>query len=806
LKKIVPKDIIVVDCGNIREGEKNMDDKETLISNRIIPLIPLRGLAVFPYMVIHFDVGREGSINALEEAMVKDQLVFLASQKEAEVSVPTLEDIYEVGTIAKIKQMLKLPGDTIRVLVEGISRGKIIKILQETPYFEVEIEERNYQNEIKTNKETDALMRSVINAFEEYIDVSNKISPEILITISEIEMPGRLADTIASNIFIKASQKQEVLEAFDPIERLEVLYRILLEEIEVLEIEQKINNRVKKQINKVQKEYYLREQLKAIQKELGEDEGVVEEVAEYKEQLKKLKFPKDIHEKVEREIDRLLRLSPASAETGVIRNYIDWTLNLPWNKETKDRLDLKKSASILDEDHYGLKKVKERILEYLAIRQLAKSMKGPILCLVGPPGVGKTSIAKSIARSLDRKFVRMSLGGMRDEAEIRGHRRTYVGAIPGRIISSIRQAGSKNPLFLLDEIDKLASDFRGDPASALLEVLDPEQNHGFVDHFMEIPFNLSKVMFITTANSLDSIPRALLDRMEVIRIAGYTEEEKLNITTRYLLPKQIKEHGLKPENMKVSENTLRNIINHYTRESGVRNLERQIANLCRKVAKRIVEEDIKSVQITSRNLEKYLGKPVYRYEMANEKDEVGIARGLAWTMVGGDTLSIEVTPMKGKGKLVLTGQLGDVMKESAHAGVSYIRSRVDDFNINTEFHENLDLHIHIPEGATPKDGPSAGITMATAVISALTNIPVYRDVAMTGEITLRGRVLPVGGIKEKVLAANRAGIKKILLPIENQRDLEDIPQNVKRRIEFVFVEHMDEVLKHALKREEYNED
>lgn len=784
----------------------SMEEKEVSTLRRTIPLIPLRGLTVFPYMVIHFDVGRERSINALEEAMVNDQLIFLVAQKEAETNVPTLNDIYQVGTIAKIKQMLKLPGDTIRVLVEGISRGKILNVLQESPYFQVEIEEKNYKNEVNIDNETEALMRSVLDAFEEYVEISNKISPEILITIAEIDMPGRLADTIASNIFIKPAQKQEVLEAFDPLERLEILYKILLEEIQILEIEKKINNRVKKQINKVQKEYYLREQLKAIQKELGEDEGIVEEVAEYKEKLKKLKFPKDLHEKIDREIDRLLKLSPASAETGVIRNYIDWVLNLPWNKETKDRLDLKKSAEILDEDHYGLKKVKERILEYLAIRQLSKSMKGPILCLVGPPGVGKTSIAKSIARSLNRKFVRMSLGGVRDEAEIRGHRRTYVGAIPGRIISSIRQVGTRNPLFLLDEIDKLASDFRGDPASALLEVLDPEQNHDFTDHFLEVPFNLSKVMFITTANTLDTIPRPLLDRMEVIRIAGYTEEEKLNIANQYLLPKQIKEHGLESIDLKVSEKAMRDIINYYTRESGVRNLERQIANLCRKVAKKVVEDKIKSVHITPASLNKYIGNPYYRYEMANAKDEVGIARGLAWTVVGGDTLSIEVTPMKGSGKLVLTGQLGDVMKESARAGISYIRSKEEELKIDPEFHNNLDIHIHIPEGATPKDGPSAGITMATAVISALTKIPVSKDVAMTGEITLRGRVLPVGGIKEKVLAAKRAGIKKVLLPLENKRDLEEVPENVKRKMQFVFVEHMDEVLEHALKRREKNED
>jgi len=767
---------------------------------KTLPLIPLRGLTVFPYMVLHFDVGRERSINALEEAMVSDQMIFLSSQKEAETSSPTSEDVYEVGTVSRIKQMLKLPGDNIRVLVEGIARGRVKKFVQEIPYFMVEVEEwiefdDDYEH---TDPETEALMRSVIDAFERYIEVSNKISPEIFMTITEIEHPGRLADSIASNIMLKPNQKQDILEAFDPLERLEVLYRFLLEEIEILEIEKKINTRVKKQINKVQKEYYLREQLRAIQKELGEDEGVLEEVSNYKKQLKKIKFPKDIHQKIEREIDRLTKLPASSAETGVIRNYVDWVLNLPWNKETKDRLDLKRSSEILDEDHHGLDKVKERILEYLAIRQLSKSMKGPILCLVGPPGVGKTSIAKSVARSLDRKFVRMSLGGMRDEAEIRGHRRTYIGAIPGRIINSIRQSGTRNPVFLLDEIDKLANDFRGDPASALLEVLDPEQNNDFTDHFLEIPFNLSKVMFITTANTMDTIPRPLLDRMEVIRIPGYTEDEKLAIAEKYLLPKQIKDHGLKTENLKISEDALRDIINSYTRESGVRNLERQVANICRKVVRRIVEEEIKFVRINPGNLKKYLGTPQFRYEMAAQKDEIGIARGLAWTVVGGDTISIEVTPMKGTGKLELTGRLGDVMKESARAGISYIRSRVDMFGIDPDFHSNLDLHIHIPEGGTPKDGPSAGITMATAVISALAHIPVRKDVAMTGEITLRGRVLPIGGVKEKVLAAKRAGIKTILLPKDNEKDMDEIPENIRKKLEFIFVEHMDEVLEHAL--------
>ncbi|WP_026478848.1 endopeptidase La [Alkaliphilus transvaalensis] len=783
-----------------------MEENKILHENgRKLPMIPLRGLTVFPYMVLHFDVGRQRSINALEEAMVNDQLIFLATQKEAEVNMPTPDDFYQVGTISKIKQMLKLPGDTIRVLIEGINRARIKTITQEEPYILVEVEEEIHPTELEGDRDIEALMRSVLDAFEQYIEVSNKISPEILLTVSEIDMPGRLADTIGANITLKQSQKQEILEAFEPRERLETLYRILLEEIEILEIEQKINSRVKKQINKVQKEYYLREQMKAIQKELGEDEGVVEEVDEFRQKLAKLKLPKEINEKIDREIERLLRLSPSSAETGVIRNYVDWVLNLPWNKETKDKLDIKESAAILDEDHYGLEKVKDRILEYLAIRQLAKTMKGPILCLVGPPGVGKTSIAKSIARALNRKFVRMSLGGVRDEAEIRGHRRTYVGAIPGRIISAIRQVGSKNPVLLLDEIDKLASDFRGDPASALLEVLDPEQNSDFTDHFLEIPFNLSKVMFVTTANSLDTIPRPLLDRMEVIRIAGYTDEEKLNIATKYLLPKQIKEHGLKPENLKVSENALRDIINNYTKESGVRNLERQIANVCRKAAKKMVEDKVKLVRINPTNLVKYLGRPIFRYDLINKKDEVGIVRGLAWTPVGGDTLSIEVTPMKGQGKLVLTGQLGDVMKESARAGISYIRSRVDELNIDPDFHTNKDIHIHIPEGAIPKDGPSAGTAMATAVISALTNIPVSKDVAMTGEITLRGRVLAIGGVKEKVLAARRAGIQKVLLPKENEKDMEDIPENVRKKLDFVFVEHMDEVLEHALKRGEKDE-
>ncbi|WP_425475070.1 endopeptidase La [Anaeromonas gelatinilytica] len=770
-------------------------------NKRTIPLIPLRGLSIFPYMVIHFDVGRNKSVNALEEAMVNDSMIFLTSQKEVRIDMPTPDDFYEVGTVCKIKQMLKLPGDTIRVLVEGINRGKIRNVIQEEPYFEVEIEEYVYDKTIDDDKEIKAIMRMVVDSFEEYISAGNKVSSDVLISISEINEPGRLADVISSYIQLDQEDKQKILEAFNPYERLEILHVILKEEIEVLEIEEEINNRVKNQINKVQKEYYLKEQIKAIQKELGEDKDLGAEVDKYIEKIEKIDMPEEVKEKSKKEAERLRRMSPSSAETGIIRNYLEWIIELPWDIETKDRHDIKKSRDILDEDHYGLKDVKERILEYLAIRKLAKNMKGPILCLVGPPGVGKTSIAKSIARALNRKFVRMSLGGVRDEAEIRGHRRTYVGAIPGRIVSSMKKAGSKNPVFLFDEIDKLNSDFRGDPASALLEVLDPEQNNTFTDHFLEAPFDLSKVMFITTANSLNSIPRPLLDRMETIRISGYTEAEKVEIARRYLIPKQRKEHGLKENNISLSDNTIRKIINDYTREAGVRDLERNIANVMRKVAKRIVEDKVEKVRVNTRTLSNYLGIAKFTRSETDRENQVGLATGLAWTVVGGETLSIEVTPMPGKGKLQLTGKLGDVMKESAMTGISYIRSKTEELGIDEEFHINRDIHIHVPEGAIPKDGPSAGITMVTAVVSALTNIPVNGDVAMTGEITLRGRVLPIGGVKEKVLAANRLGIKKVLLPWDNKKDMDEIPDKVKRNIKFVFVKTMDEVLDHSLVKE-----
>ena len=778
-----------------------MEQNYTKIDHEL-PLIPLRGLAIFPYMILNFDIGREISLKALDQAMMDEELIFLTSQKEAEVDEPGEEDFYHVGTICKVKQMIKLPGDTVRVLVEGVSRGRVKKIEQEDGYFRAVIEEIVFDSDnldSETEVEIEAFVRNVFDAFEEYINIGNRVSPEILISLADIEDVDRFIDTIAANIYLKSSQKQEILEEFDIRKRLELIYSILLEEIDILKIEKKITLRVKKQMNKVQKEYYLREQLKAIQKELGEEEDINFEADEYREKLKKIKAPKTTKEKIEKEIDKFSKISSMSPDVSVSRNYLDTIFSLPWNKETKDKLDITKAKDILDEDHYGLEKVKERILEYLAIRTLAKSLKGPIICLVGPPGTGKTSIVKSIARALNRKFVRISLGGVRDEAEIRGHRRTYVGSIPGRIINGVKEAQTKNPVFLFDEIDKMAADYKGDPASAMLEVLDPEQNKDFVDHYLEIPFDLSKILFVTTANSLSNIPRPLLDRMEVIEVSGYIEEEKLNIAKKYLLPKQIKEHALKENFIKIDDETLRSIINHYTREAGVRTLERTIGKICRKVAKKYVEDPtLEEVVINKSDLETYLGKDMFKYQLAEVNPQIGLVNGLAWTEVGGVTLEVEVNVLKGKGEIVLTGKLGDVMKESAKTGISYIRSIVDKFDIDPEFYKTNDIHIHIPEGAVPKDGPSAGITMALAVISALTKRPVPGNIAMTGEITLRGRVLAVGGVKEKLLAAHRAGITKVLIPKECEADLDEIPENVKEKMEFVLVEHMDEVLEQAL--------
>jgi len=741
-------------------------------------------------------VGRERSVNAIEAAMIRDRVIFLAMQKEAQTDEPGQEDIYTTGTVAEIKQLLKLPGGTIRILVEGLRRGMIVRYLGYDPYFSVEIEE--YVDEVPSDNELDALTRTLINEFEHYVKMSKKIPPETVVAVVNLEEPGRMADVIASHLTLKLVDKQAILEAVDVRRRLELLCEILAREKEILELERKINLRVRKQMEKTQKEYYLREQIKAIQKELGEKDERLAEAEELRERIARAKLPKEIEERALKEVERLEKMPPMAAEATVVRNYLDWLLALPWQTETRDRLDINAAERILNEDHYGLEEVKERILEYLAIRKLAKKMRGPILCFVGPPGVGKTSLAKSIARALQRRFVRISLGGVRDEAEIRGHRRTYVGALPGRIIQGMKQAGSKNPVFLLDEIDKMSSDFRGDPASALLEVLDPEQNYMFSDHYIEAPFDLSKVMFITTANVEYSIPRPLLDRMEVIRIPGYTEEEKVKIAQLHLIPKQIKEHGLKANQLVISENALRRIIREYTKEAGVRSLERQIATLCRKTARDIVSGKAEAVKVTAQNVDTFLGVPRYRHTAAEEAEVIGVARGLAWTEVGGEVLNVEATVLNGKGNLTLTGKLGEVMKESAYAGFSYLRSRAADLGLAPDFHEKCDVHIHVPEGAIPKDGPSAGITMATAMASALMGVPVRSDVAMTGEITLRGRVLAVGGIKEKVLAARRAGMKTVILPRDNAKNLEEIPPQVKRKIKFVLVDHMDEVLKEAL--------
>jgi ATP-dependent Lon protease len=764
-----------------------------------LPLIPLRGLTIFPHMVLHFDVGRQKSIAALEEAMVNDQTILLVTQRDLKVEDPNFDDIYKIGTISKIKQILKLPGDNIRVLVEGINRAEVLEFTQTEPYFEAKaivFEEKK----VNLSVEIEALMRQVLDEFEEYISLNPTIPEDVIETVIDIDDASKLSDVITSYLIIKQENRQELLEAIEPKERLTKLLEILAREIEILKIERKISAKVKKKIDKMQKEYYLREQLKAIQEELGDRDGIQAEIEDYKKKIDKAKMPKEAKDKALYELSRMEKLGSQSPETGVIRTYLDWVVNLPWSKETKDIEDIKKVREVLEKEHFGLEDVKKRILEYLAVTRLNKSMKGPILCLVGPPGVGKTSIARSIANSLGRKFVRMSLGGVRDEAEIRGHRRTYIGAMPGRIINGMKQVGSKNPVFLLDEIDKMSSDFKGDPADALLEVLDAEQNHSFRDHYIELPFDLSKVLFITTANTLDTIPRPLLDRMEVIEISGYTDEEKLHICKDYLIPRQVKENGIKEDIISFSDKAIKDVINLYTRESGVRNLERKIGTICRRAAIEILENGEKKIKITQQNLAKYLGAPRYKYEEMNKKDQIGVVMGLAWTAYGGDTLPVEVIPMAGTGKLELTGKLGDVMKESARAGYSFVRAHAKEFNIDEDFYKNVDVHIHVPEGAVPKDGPSAGVTMITAMVSALSKTPVRSDVAMTGEITLTGRVLPIGGVKEKALAAYRAGIRTVILPMDNKKDIEKIPENIKKKIEFKFVERVEEVLDIALRR------
>jgi ATP-dependent Lon protease len=767
---------------------------------KVLPLIPLRGITIFPYMVLHFDVGREKSILALEDAMLNGQEIFLISQKDAKTEEPEEEDIFEIGTLCNIKQLLKLPGDTVRVLVEGWERAKILKYSQKEPFFKAEIEILHDPEEVLDVK-SEALVRSLKDAFENYTKLSGNTPSEALVTLDDLESPGRLADIISSYLMLKQDKKQELLEAFDVIERMEKLLVIINNEIEILKIEKKIGVRVKNKIDKVQKEYYLREQLKAIQEELGEDDEDKKEINSYKSKINKAKLPKPVKEKALYELERLKSSGSYSSEGGVIRTYLDWILDLPWNTETKDNTDIKRAREVLEAEHHGLKDVKDRIIEYLAVKKMSKSLKGPILCLVGPPGVGKTSIARSVANALNRNFVRMSLGGVRDEAEIRGHRKTYVGAIPGRIVYGMKQAKSKNPLFLLDEIDKMSNDFRGDPADALLEVLDVEQNSTFRDHYLELEMDLSNVMFITTANSLETIPRPLLDRMEVIEVSGYTYDEKLNIAKRHLIPKQLKAHSIEDDMISFSDSSINFIIEGYTRESGVRSLERKIGTVVRKTLAEMLENDKKKVSITINHIKKYLGPVQFSYDKADKEDKVGVVTGMAWTAYGGDTLPVEVSIMEGSGKLELTGQLGDVMKESARAGYSYVRANANKYGIEPDFHKNKDIHIHVPEGAVPKDGPSAGVTMITALVSALSNTKVRHNVAMTGEITLTGRVLPIGGLKEKCLAAYRAGIDTVIIPKENEKDMEKIPSSIKNKLKFILADKIDIVLDNALVRE-----
>jgi ATP-dependent Lon protease len=765
-----------------------------------VPLLPLRDIIVFPHMVVPLFVGREKSIAALDEAMSKEKDILLSAQINAKSNDPGSDDIYTVGTLGTIIQLLRLPDGTVKVLVEGKKRAQIKNFVSQDKYFLVEVEDVNEDRELTT--EIEALMRSIKTTFEQYIKLNKYIPPEMMTSVATIDDPSRLADTIVAHLQLKIPDKQRLLETLIPGERLEKLYGHLQSEIEILQVEKKIRGRVKKQMEKTQKEYYLNEQMQAIQRELGERDEFRSEMQELEEEIKKKKMSAEATKKVNKEFKKLKMMSPMSAEATVVRNYIDWVISLPWDQMSDDKLNIKHAREILDEDHYGLEEPKERILEYLAVRSLVDKMKGPILCLVGPPGVGKTSLARSVARAMGRKFVRCSLGGVRDEAEIRGHRRTYIGALPGKIVQSLKKSGTSNPVFLLDEVDKMSMDFRGDPSSALLEVLDPEQNNTFNDHYLDLDYDLSHVMFITTANTLPAIPLPLQDRMEVIRIPGYTEYEKLSIAKNYLMKKQLEAHGLSSEVLQFADSCFRQVIRRFTREAGVRNLDRVIAKICRKVARQIAESGgmakAKNIRVTGGTLPKYLGPPKFRYGAKEEKDEVGMSTGLAWTEVGGELLQIEVSVVPGKGKLTVTGKLGDVMQESAQAAMSYVRSRAQIFGLPRNFYQRLDIHIHVPEGATPKDGPSAGITMATAIVSALLKIPVRKDVAMTGEITLRGRVLPIGGLKEKSLAAHRGGIKTIIIPQDNEKDLKDIPKKILRQITVKPVDNVDDVLRVAL--------
>ena len=763
-----------------------------------IPLLPLRDVVIFPHMVAPLFVGREKSIRALEEAMKNDKKILLSAQKDAKTNDPGPEDIYSIGTIGTIVQMLRLPDGTVKVLVEGKNRANLKSFNDENKFFSVEVEDLEEKTE--KNSETNAIMRTLVEAFEDYIKLNKRVPTETLATISAIDDASKLSDTIASHLTFKLSDKQEILENLDSSNRLEAIYEKIQSELEILQVEKKIRNRVKKQMEKAQKEYYLTEQMKAIQKELGDKDDFKSEILEFEEQLKKKEMPDDIRTRIEKEIKKLKGMSSMSAEATVVRNYIDWLVNLPWNSDlTEDEISIDNAQKVLDNDHFGLEKPKERITEYLAVRALTTKQRGPILCLVGPPGVGKTSLVKSVANAMGRKFVRISLGGVRDEAEIRGHRRTYIGALPGKIIQGMKKAGTKNPVFLLDEIDKIGADFRGDPASALLEALDPEQNSTFNDHYLEVDYDLSQVLFITTANVLHTIPWALQDRMEIIKLSGYTELEKKKIAEKYLIPKQLENNGLTDNNASLTEKALDFLIQRYTREAGVRTLEREIGSVCRKIAKEVVKngKDF-SLKVTPKIVQKYLGIPKFKHGEIEDKSQIGMSTGLAWTEVGGELLNVEVSVVPGKGSFTVTGKLGEVMQESTKAAMSYVRSRAKRLGLDRNFYQKIDIHVHVPEGAQPKDGPSAGIAISTAIISALVQKEVKKDVAMTGEITLRGRVLPIGGLKEKILAAHRGGVKVVLIPDENEKDLVDIPKEVKKDISIHSVKHMDEVISHAI--------
>jgi len=764
----------------------------------ILPVLPMPDMVVFPYMIIPLFVNRERSAKAVDQALAENRMILLVSQKNAAVDDPKAEDLHDFGTVSVIMRMLKLPDGRVRILVQGFSRAKVEFYDESKPYITAKVQPKTEPQVIPDSIELEAVIRNVKSSLEKMVSLGKNISPDLVAIAANLDDPARLSDLVASNLDLKVDKAQEVLELIDPVERLRRVHDLMAKEIEVLEVQNDINTQARGEMDKSQREFYLRQQMKAIQTELGEGNEIQEELEQYRAKIKKAKMPQEVTEEAERQLGRLERMHPDAAETATLRNYLDWMVSLPWSKATKDNLDLKKAQKILDEDHYGLEKIKERIIEHLAVRKLKKNSRGPILCFVGPPGVGKTSLGKSIARALGRKFVRMSLGGVHDEAEIRGHRRTYVGALPGRIIQSIHQAGTNNPVFMMDEVDKIGADFRGDPSSAMLEVLDPEQNFAFRDNYLGVPFDLSNVMFITTANMLDPIQPAFRDRMEIISLSGYTEEEKLEIAKRHLILKQTEEHGLKKNQVQFTDEGIRAIINLYTQEAGLRNLEREIASVCRKVAKQVASGEKKSRKIHTDNLDQFLGRPRVFQEELLKRDQVGVATGLAWTPVGGDILFIEATAMKGRGALTLTGQLGEVMKESAQAALSYARSHAKEFGIDENFFGKHDIHIHVPEGSIPKDGPSAGVTMAAAMLSLLTGKAVHRKIAMTGEITLRGEVLPVGGIKEKVLAARRAKIDTVILPSLNKRDLEDVNETIRKEMKFIFVDDVQSVFKAAL--------